>query len=158
MQISRRALLGAGAAGAAVLAGCATGAQTQAPPQTASEQLAATLDRISTGRLLLNIVVGGSAQELAGDGIQVCALCPGFTYTEFHDVNGMRPHVSRLPRALWMTAEEVVRDGLAAVERGAAVYIPGRINRAIAAAARFLPRRLVRAAVATRERDFRQVE
>lgn len=96
--------------------------------------------------------------ELAGDGIQVCALCPGFTYTEFHDVNGMRPHVSRLPRALWMTAEEVVRDGLAAVERGAAVYIPGRINRAIAAAARFLPRRLVRAAVATRERDFRQVE
>ncbi|MCL4714322.1 MAG: DUF885 family protein [Hyphomonadaceae bacterium] len=45
MQISRRALLGAGAAGAAVLAGCATGAQTQAPPQTASEQLAATLDR-----------------------------------------------------------------------------------------------------------------
>lgn len=32
-------------------------------------RLASTLDRVSNGRLLLNIVVGGSAQELAGDGI-----------------------------------------------------------------------------------------
>lgn len=31
--------------------------------------LAATLDRVSNGRLLLNIVVGGNPQELAGDGI-----------------------------------------------------------------------------------------
>lgn len=96
--------------------------------------------------------------ELAPDGITVCALCPGFTYTEFHDVNGMRPQVSRLPSILWMSAEDVVREGLAAVERGAAVYIPGRLNRLIAAAARFLPRRLVHAAVASRERDFRRVD
>ncbi|ACP26321.1 alkanesulfonate monooxygenase 2 [Sinorhizobium fredii NGR234] len=32
-------------------------------------RLAATLDRVSKGRLLLNIVVGGSAKELAGDGV-----------------------------------------------------------------------------------------
>ncbi|TBN14066.1 FMNH2-dependent alkanesulfonate monooxygenase [Agrobacterium cavarae] len=32
-------------------------------------RMASTLDRVSNGRLLLNIVVGGSAQELAGDGI-----------------------------------------------------------------------------------------
>lgn len=32
-------------------------------------RLASTLDRVTQGRLLLNIVVGGSAQELAGDGI-----------------------------------------------------------------------------------------
>ncbi len=32
-------------------------------------RLASTLDRVSNGRLLLNIVVGGSAPELAGDGI-----------------------------------------------------------------------------------------
>jgi alkanesulfonate monooxygenase len=42
-------------------------------PGTASPayyaRLAATLDRVSQGRLLLNIVVGGSQQELAGDGI-----------------------------------------------------------------------------------------
>ncbi len=42
-------------------------------PGTASPayyaRLASTLDRVSNGRLLLNIVVGGSAGELAGDGI-----------------------------------------------------------------------------------------
>ncbi len=42
-------------------------------PGTASPayyaRLAATLDRVSYGRLLLNIVVGGSQQELAGDGV-----------------------------------------------------------------------------------------
>jgi alkanesulfonate monooxygenase len=32
-------------------------------------RLASTLDRVSNGRLLLNIVVGGSPSELAGDGI-----------------------------------------------------------------------------------------
>ncbi|MCA1366806.1 FMNH2-dependent alkanesulfonate monooxygenase [Bradyrhizobium sp. BRP14] len=32
-------------------------------------RLASTLDRVSHGRLLLNIVAGGSAQELAGDGV-----------------------------------------------------------------------------------------
>jgi alkanesulfonate monooxygenase len=32
-------------------------------------RMTSTLDRVSGGRLLLNIVVGGSAQELAGDGI-----------------------------------------------------------------------------------------
>jgi alkanesulfonate monooxygenase len=42
-------------------------------PGTASPayyaRLASTLDRVSNGRLLLNIVVGGSPGELAGDGI-----------------------------------------------------------------------------------------
>ncbi|MBK4217482.1 FMNH2-dependent alkanesulfonate monooxygenase [Paracoccus caeni] len=42
-------------------------------PGTASPsyyaRLASTLDRLSRGRLLINIVVGGSEQELAGDGI-----------------------------------------------------------------------------------------
>lgn len=32
-------------------------------------RLTSTLDRVTNGRLLLNIVVGGNAQELAGDGI-----------------------------------------------------------------------------------------
>jgi alkanesulfonate monooxygenase len=44
-------------------------------PGTASPayyaRLATTLDRISNGRLLLNVVVGGSPAELAGDGIHL---------------------------------------------------------------------------------------
>lgn len=42
-------------------------------PGTASPsyyaRMASTLDRVSGGRLLVNVVVGGSAQELGGDGI-----------------------------------------------------------------------------------------
>ncbi|MBC7769316.1 MAG: DUF885 family protein [Phycisphaerales bacterium] len=48
MQLSRRALLGAGAASVAVLSGCATGASDATAPaatQSPSEQLTATLDR-----------------------------------------------------------------------------------------------------------------
>ncbi len=48
--------------------------------------------------------------ELRGTGVTVQALCPGFTYTEFHDVLGVdrRKHASWL----WMTAEFVVGESL----------------------------------------------
>ncbi|MBI4692542.1 MAG: SDR family oxidoreductase [Gammaproteobacteria bacterium] len=95
------------------------------------------------------------APELAPSGIRVLALCPGFTYSEFHDVSGMRASVSRLPRWLWMDAATVARDGIAAAERGEIVYITGRINRAIALAARLLPRPLVEALIGRHARDFR---
>lgn len=75
-------------------------------------------------------------------GIHVCALCPGFTYSEFHDITGTRALVSRMPRWMWMDAGRVAREGLDAVERGHIVYVPGRINRLIKAAADILPDRL----------------
>ena len=63
-----------------------------------------------------------------------------------------------LPQWLWMTASEVVAQGLAAVERGDFVYIPGRINRALALLARVLPRRVLRALIASREHTFRRID
>jgi short-subunit dehydrogenase len=83
------------------------------------------------------------ARELKPRGVNVTALCPGFTYSEFHDVNGMRPSVSRLPRVLWMDADTVARQGFEAVTRGDAVYVNGRVNRAIVLSARMAPRWLV---------------
>jgi hypothetical protein len=85
------------------------------------------------------------ALEVAGNGVHVCALCPGFTYSEFHDVNGMRDRVSRMPSLLWMDAARVAREGYQAVEEGIPVYVPGRVNRSIALLARLLPRALVSA-------------
>lgn len=75
-------------------------------------------------------------------GVNVCALCPGFTWSEFHDVTGTREKMNKLPGFMWLSAEEVVRQGIAAVERGDAVYIPGRFNRAIKTMVQLLPDQL----------------
>lgn len=82
------------------------------------------------------------ALENRAAGVNVCALCPGFTWSEFHDITGTRDKMNRLPGFMWLSAEEVVRQGLAAVERGDAVYIPGRVNRTIKTLVHLLPDRL----------------
>jgi short-subunit dehydrogenase len=95
------------------------------------------------------------ARECAPHGVHVTALCPGMTWTEFHDVNGMRARVSKLPRLLWMDAATVARLGIDAVERGDARCIPGATNRTLAALSKYLPDALARAMVDSRSRDFR---
>ncbi|HET7064806.1 MAG TPA: SDR family oxidoreductase, partial [Rudaea sp.] len=47
------------------------------------------------------------ALENAARGVNVCAVCPGFTYSEFHDVTGTRNIVSKMPNWMWLTAAEV---------------------------------------------------
>ena len=95
------------------------------------------------------------AQEVAPRGVHVTALCPGFTYTEFHDVNGMRERVSALPRWLWLDADAVARRGVAAVERGDARVVTGAANTLIAGISKYLPEAAARALVSGRNRHFR---
>jgi uncharacterized protein len=82
--------------------------------------------------------------ELHGTGVHVTAVCPGFTRSEFHDVMGTRGTMSQVPEIAWQTSEDVAREGLAALERGDAVYVTGRLNRFVTAALRHLPQQLVR--------------
>ncbi|MGA0585608.1 SDR family NAD(P)-dependent oxidoreductase [Dyella sp. KRB-257] len=82
------------------------------------------------------------ALENRDAGVHVSALCPGFTRSEFHDVTGTRQKMNAMPGFMWLTAEEVAREGIEAVERGAVVHVPGRVNRAIKAIAESLPDRL----------------
>lgn len=80
--------------------------------------------------------------EQRGKGVHVTALCPGLTYTEFHDVTGTRSRMRRLPKFLWLNADHVVEDGYQAVMRNQAICIPGLQYRAIVAVVRRLPLRL----------------
>jgi short-subunit dehydrogenase len=95
------------------------------------------------------------ALENAARGVHVCALCPGFTYSEFHDVTGTRPIVAKMPRWMWLSADAVARDGIDAVERGEAVHVSGRVNRVIKALVKLVPDRLARRMVQKRSRHFR---
>lgn len=97
-------------------------------------------------------------QEMRKHGIHVTALCPGMTYTEFHDVNGMREKVSKLPKLLWLSSEEVARIGVDAVEAGKPRVISGRANRIIAALSKYLPDPIARALIGSRSKDFRNAD
>jgi len=95
------------------------------------------------------------ALENRAHGIHVCALCPGFTRSEFHDVSHARGLVSKLPGWMWSDASDVVRQGLDAVERGRVVCVPGRVNRVLKTLMDVLPDRTALGLVARRARHFR---
>ena len=89
-------------------------------------------------------------------GVHVTALCPGFTYTEFHDVNGTRSMVSKLPKFMWMNAKDVVKQGIYAVESNQPVKVNGKINRIIAALSSALPDWITRILFAGKTNKYRK--
>ncbi len=95
------------------------------------------------------------ALENSSRGIHVCALCPGFTRSEFHDVSGARGVVSKMPDFMWMNADVVVRQGLDAVERGDVVYINGRVNRLMRFFGKHLPDRMALKLIQRQSKRFR---
>jgi short-subunit dehydrogenase len=91
-------------------------------------------------------------------GINVCALCPGFTWSEFHDVTGTRELMNKMPGFMWQKAEVVVREGHDAVERGEVVHITGGVNRFIKALVKLLPDRFTLWLSARESKRYRAVE
>jgi short-subunit dehydrogenase len=61
--------------------------------------------------------------KTTGSAVKVQSLCPGFTYTEFHDRMG----VSRdpIPKKLWLPADFVVEESLRGLDRGKLYVVPG---------------------------------
>jgi hypothetical protein len=72
--------------------------------------------------------------------VTVQALCPGFTYSEFHDVANVRRDV--IPKWLWMSAEDVVDASLAGLRHRRLFVIPGWYNRVFVSLVTKLPVRL----------------
>lgn len=81
----------------------------------------------------------GLAEEMKPYGIRVCALCPGTTTSEFHDVAGHPPHARRRSE----TAEKVAKTGLRALASGKSYIISGLGNYLGAQSQRLVPRRVV---------------
>ena len=78
--------------------------------------------------------------ELRERGVHVTALCPGYTYSEFHDVNGSREKVSKAyPDWVWMGADDVAKAGWEAGEANRPLSVPGAPNKAIAALIKLVP-------------------
>jgi short-subunit dehydrogenase len=78
--------------------------------------------------------------ETRGTGVHVTALCPGYTLTEFHDVNGSREQVSSAyPAWMWQTAEHVARVAYDACEADRPRVTPGAMNTVLAALGKLLP-------------------
>src|SRR5271157_544697 len=69
--------------------------------------------------------------------VVVQALCPGFTYTEFHDVLGSGR--DQVAKQLWMPADFVVRESLRALASGKLIVIPGWRYKLIVAIGTRLP-------------------
>lgn len=77
--------------------------------------------------------------EQRGTGVHVCALCPGYTYTEFHDVSGTRERMNRMPKFMWLDAARVAEEGYRSVMRNQPICVPGLQYKAIVSFARLLP-------------------
>lgn len=93
-------------------------------------------------KAFVNSFTEGVAEEVAGSGVELQALCPGFTRTEFQDTADVDP--GAIPKMAWMEAGEVVEASLSGLERGKLVVVPGLANRLAVTSQSWMPRSLVR--------------
>ena len=66
---------------------------------------------------------------VVSSGVNVSALCPGFTHTDFHETAGLMEMKDKMAKWLWYDAKVVVKDALDGVQRGKAVVVSGRLYR-----------------------------
>jgi short-subunit dehydrogenase len=81
-------------------------------------------------------------EELAGTGVTLTAVLPGFTRTEFQQRAGIGGR--EIPGFAWQSVEDCAAETLAGARAGKAWVVTGRLNRVVAAASGMAPRTLKR--------------
>jgi len=106
---------------------------------TASFQAVPYISTYAATKVFDLYLAEGLAEEMKPHGIRVCALCPGTTQSEFHEVAGHPSH----SKGRQETAEKVAKTGLRALAAGKSYVISGLGNYLGAHGERLVPRRFV---------------
>ncbi|MGW3014202.1 SDR family NAD(P)-dependent oxidoreductase [Streptomyces sp. NPDC001219] len=80
----------------------------------------------------------GAARDLAGSGVRLMALCPGFVRTEFHQRAGMG--TDNIPGWMWLDADKLVDAAMKDLTRGKSLSIPDPRYKALMGAVKLAPR------------------
>lgn len=91
-------------------------------------------------------------------GVNVTALCPGFTLSEFHDVTGTRGMMSKLPGWIWLQADDVAHAGIDAAERGQVICVPGWRYKLLVFVAKHLPESWMLGLMKRNSKKYRKVD
>ncbi len=103
-----------------------------------------TMGAYSALKACVSVYTEALAVELRGTGVTATVLAPGWVRTEFHERADIG--TSKIPKAMWLDADELVAECLRDVAAGRVISIPSRRYQALIWAARMAPRRLVRRA------------
>ncbi|GHF09321.1 SDR family NAD(P)-dependent oxidoreductase [Streptomyces morookaense] len=80
----------------------------------------------------------GAARDLAGSGVRLMALCPGFVRTEFHQRAGMG--TDNIPGWMWLDADRLVDAALKDLARGKSLSVPDPRYKALTGLTKIVPR------------------
>ena len=83
--------------------------------------------------------------ELKGTGVTATVLCPGPVETGFGEAAGFTKEETEesLPAFMWVAAADVAKSAVDGLDKGTLVVIPGFANRAGAAFAHLMPKRVL---------------
>jgi short-subunit dehydrogenase len=107
----------------------------------------------SASKAWVTMFTEGLVNAMAGTGVRLIALCPGFVRTEFHERAGL--DVGKRGGLFWLDADRVVADCLADLRRGRVISVPSPQYKLLVGLQRLAPRSLVRWAAGQYERRRR---
>ena len=96
----------------------------------------------SASKAYLTVLSESLHTELASTKINVSALCPGFTRTEFHQRGRMK--MAGLPEFMWLNSDQLVAKAWKDAQAGKAVSVPGWQYKVLVGFITLAPRPLVR--------------